>query len=91
MISLRFFRGKLRRHNETGLPEVLIARRSRLPIPELLVFDLSGSEFGDAFETHRQMAEIGDGRVTVLKIEAFEKTLGVMGPHPIDRLSDGIG
>ncbi len=82
---------QFRRRDETGAREILIARGAGLAVPQLFVFDLSGGELGDAFKTHDDVAQIGDGRVAVLEVEAFEKLGGIVRPHPLDGIANGIG
>ena len=64
--------------------KILIARRARLPVPQLLVFNLGGGQFGDAFEAHHHVAEVGNGRVAVLEVEALEELLRVVRAHPLE-------
>ncbi len=82
---------QLRRRDESGLREILIARRFRLAVPQRFVFDLARRQFADALEAQHRMAQIGDRLVAVLEVEALEKTLRIVRPHPVDRLPDGIG
>lgn len=79
------------RNDEAGLAEVLIAGGFGLAVPELFVFGFGGGEFGDAFEAEGEMAEVSDGGVPVLEVEAFEELGGVVGADPIERLGDGVG
>ncbi len=67
-----------------GTGKILIARRFRLAIPKRLLFDLGGGQFGDALEAHHGVAQVGDGSVAVLEIEAFEEFLRIVGAHPFD-------
>ncbi len=76
--------------NETGFAEVLIAGRLGLAIPELFVFHFGGGEFGDAFEAEGEMAEVGDGGVSVLEVEAVEKFRGIVRFHPGEGVDDGV-
>ena len=82
---------KLGRRDEAASGEVLIAGRFGLPVPKLLVLDFDGGHFGDPFEAQRQVTQVGDGRVPVLKVEVLEELRRIVRPDPIDGLSDGIG
>ena len=83
LVHCGVLRGELRWSNKPGFREVLISRRPRLPIPQLLVFDLGCREFRHTFETQDRVPQIGDGCVPVLKVEALEKFLRVMASSPI--------
>ncbi len=85
-----FDAGEFRGDDEAGFAEVLIARGLGLAVPELFVFGFGGGEFGDAFEAEGEMAEVGDGGVAVLEVEAFEELRGVVGADPVERLGDGV-
>jgi hypothetical protein len=44
----------------------------------LLVLGFGGGDLGDAFQADDHMAEVGNGGVAVLKVEAFEEFRGVV-------------
>ena len=81
---------ELRGDDKAGFAEVLIAGRLGLAVPELFVLHFGGGEFGNAFEAERKMAEVGDGGVAVLEIEAFEELRGVVRFHPGEGVDDGV-
>ena len=74
-----------------GLREILITRAARLAVPELLVFYLGGGQFGNAFEANGDVAQIGNGGVAVLEIEALQKFRGIVRADPLDRIANRIG
>ena len=86
-----FEAGEFGGDDEAGFAEVLVAGGFGLAVPELLVFGFGGGEFGDAFEAEGEMAEVGDGGVAVLEVEAFEELGGVVGADPVEGLGDGVG
>jgi len=63
--------------------KILVAGRLRLAIPQRLFFNLGGGQFGDALEADHRVAQIGDGGVAVLEIEAFEEFLAKSWVRPI--------
>ena len=81
---------KFRRRDESGLAEVLIARRFRLTVPKLLVFHFGGGEFGNTLKTHDDVAQVGDGRVAVLEVKTLQELRRIMGAHPGQGFDDGI-
>ena len=91
LIKRGLCRVELGRRHKSGFRKILIARRSRLAVPELFVFHFGGGELGNPFEAHHDVPQVGDGSVAVLEIEALEKLGGVVRAHPIDGIADGIG
>src|SRR5271166_713600 len=81
---------QFRRRHKAGFRKILIARRSSLPVPKLLVLDFGGRELRDSFETHHHVPKIGDGGVPVLKIKALQEFRGIVRPDPLDGIADGI-
>src|SRR5208283_4072924 len=57
----------------TAFPEVLIASRALLAIPALLVGDHDGGKDGKALDGQRDVGQVGDRAVPVLKVEGVEK------------------
>ena len=82
---------EFRRRDEAGARKILIARRARLAVPQLFVFNLGGGELGDAFKAQHDVAQIGDGGVAVLEVEALEKLGGIVRAHPLDGIANRIG
>src|SRR5262249_24533198 len=65
--------------------------RFRLAIPQRLLFDFGGGQFGDALEGEDGVPEVRDGGVAVLEVEALQEFLRVVGAHPFDGITNGIG
>src|SRR5207245_2398995 len=47
---------QFRRRHKPGARKILVARGSRLPVPELLILDLRGGQFRNAFEAQNHVA-----------------------------------
>ncbi len=91
VVAIRIRTRQLRRRDEPGFRKILVARRLCLPVPQRFVFDLARRQLADAFETQHGMPEIGNRLMPVLEVKAFQKTLRIVRPHPLDRLPDRIG
>src|SRR4051794_3245130 len=91
VVDRRVLPGQLRRRDEPGPREILVPRRLRLPVPQRLGLDLRGRKLRQALEAEHRVAQVGDRSVAVLEVEALEKFLRVMRPHPLDGVADRIG
>src|SRR5205814_9804297 len=81
-VGLDFDAAELRRYDKSRFSEILIARRFRLPVPELLILDFGGGKLRNPLEAEDDVAEIGDRCVAVLEVEAFEELRRIVGAHP---------
>src|SRR6185312_7352277 len=63
---------------EAALLEVLIACRTLLPIPALLVNEGNSRENREPLDGERNVREVGDRTMAVLEIESIEELLGLL-------------
>src|SRR5215208_6530794 len=86
----RFAPTNLTGHEPAAGGEILIAAGFGLPVPERLVLQPDGGQLGDLLETDDDMAEIGDGRMSIIKIELIPELFRGMPVDPADALFNGI-
>jgi hypothetical protein len=74
--SIENLRGDVRlktRSVVTALAEVLVARGAFLAVPALFVGDNDGGKDGEALDGERNVGQVGNGAVPVLKVESVKK------------------
>src|SRR5687767_13872549 len=78
------------RHEPPAGRKVLIPARFRLAIPQGLIFESNGSEFGDVLKADNDMAEIGNRSMAVVEIELIPEFFGRMSVHPPETVLDRV-
>ena len=67
--------------------KVLVARRTLLPVPALLIHQHNGRQQAQPFHRERDVRQVGNGAVAVLKIKGVQKLLGALGADLGQRLA----
>ena len=79
------------RYEDATRPEVLVAGRLRLAIPERLVLNIDGGELRDAFEADDDVAEVGDRGMPIVEVELLPELLRRVAVDPAQTVFDGVG
>ena len=78
-LGIKLCRGRIRakiRKKPAGFEEVLVAGRSLLAVPPLLVNQHDGGQQAEPLDGEGDMGQVGDRAVAVLKIKGVEELLG---------------
>ena len=70
----------------TALPEILVARRTLLPVPALLVRNHDRSQNRQPFNGERDMGQVGDRPVSILEVESVKEFLSLLRSNFLQRL-----